>query len=536
MDYEQDRFGSANIVSTLELKQAGMLDAKGISFGFDETQRHELFVPTDGSVALFGGAGCGKSAAAFANALIGGHFPGNVLCFDPRGEHTEVTTLSFSIRGYEVYTINPKGLLGLPQHRINPLDHLHLQSRRLIANAQKAALDFCPVLPGSKNSWPQEDAQRWLNDLILFDAERNNVASLPGVFELIMSIQGNLDAWCSYLEAMTHSQFPTVRNFAYEIMGLQKEGRDSFTAPLSVLQNAFSFMRDPDMQWTFGGSDVSTQWLPDPNRKMIIFVIWPIEYIDIQSNAIRQTIGSAIQNKLAQAGSAPVSLLIDEAGQLKHFPSLRELFTYGRGAGLVNNMVAWQETSQLFASFGDQANEIIGSAQVRVFKGVRTMQSAEMVSRLAGTMTLDYDQINEQSNAKRLKQQAAARMLSGGGLFETAADLRHYKQAETHRTKQSRPLLTPDEVLNLPPTQMVAFASGIVEGTILGHWINHFDRPDYAGKYLNNPYHSEDVIITTKWGQKKRHRVITEAVPHTYAHLPQYAGGTWKYVDGYRPA
>jgi type IV secretion system protein VirD4 len=535
MDYQEFRFGSAGAATTQELKRAGIIGGRNISFGHDATRRHELRVPTDGSVALFGGAGSGKSASAFANALIGGHLPGNFVCFSPRGELDAVSMLSLSLQGYELYFINHTGMLGLPQHQCNPLDHLTINSPSLIPDTQKMALDFCPTPAGMRTSWSFDDARRWVTDLSLYDAERSGCASLPGIYELLITMLGDLDAWCRHLDAMLESRFPTVRSFANEIMGLQREGRESFTAPMGVLQSAFAFMRDPRLQWTFSGSDFSFQWLTDPKRKIGVFIDWPIEYIETQAPAIRQAIGSAIQAKMRSPGSAPVSILIDEAGQLKTFPSVRELYTYGRGAGLKSNMVAWQEISQIRAAFGPQADEIIGSAQFRVFKGVRTLESANMVSRMAGTMTLPYDAAMEQSNAKRLKQQAAQRMLTGGSFFEAAADLRHYKEAEVHQTKQAREILKPDEVLNLPPTAMVAFASGLVEGPIMGHWINHFERPDFAGKYLNNPYYdAEFVSIKGRFGTK-RARVIEERVPDALAHLPQYRGGTWRFVEGYRP-
>ncbi|MEW7986884.1 MAG: type IV secretory system conjugative DNA transfer family protein [Candidatus Thiodiazotropha endolucinida] len=534
MDYEQNRFGSASATSLHELRRAGIIGGHGISFGFDETRRHELRVPTDGSVALFGGAGSGKSASAFANALIGGHLPGNFICFDPRGELAAISMLSLSLQGYALYFVNHAGFTGLPQHRFNPLDHLKIDSPGLIPDTQKSALDLCPTPSGIRSSWSFDDARRWANVLSLHDAERSGCASLPGLYELMLAMQGDLDRWCNHLDAMLRSRFPTVRSFAGEIMGLQKEGRESFTAPMGVLQNALAFMQDPRLQWTFGGRDFSSQWLTDPNRKMGVFLNWPIEYIETQSPAIRQTIGSVIQHKMRKPASAPVSILVDECGQLKNFPSVRELFTFGRGAGLINNLAAWQEISQIRAAFGPQADEIIGSAQFRVFKGVRTMESAEMVSRMAGTMTLEYDASIEQSNARRLKRHAAQKMLSGGHFFDAAADLAHYNDAQVHRTKQPRAVLQADEVLNLPPTQMVAFASGLVQGPILGHWINHFERAEFAGLYLNNPYHGEQALIKTRWGSKKR-RIIEAPVPESLAHLPQYQGGTWRYVEGYKP-
>ncbi len=534
MSYQQNRFGSAEAMPLTELKRAGLLDGQGISFGFDETMRYELRVPGDGSVALFGGTGSGKSASAFSNPLIGGHMPGNFICFSPRGEIEKVAMLSLSLQGYEIYFVNHTGMLGLPQHRLNPWDHLQVDSPSLIPDVQKTALDLCPTPANIKSSWSFDDARRWAGDFTLYDAERTGCASLPGLFELVCAIQGDLDVWCSHLDRMLNSRFITVRNFAGEIMALQQEGEDSFTAPLSVLKNALLFMRDERLQWTFSGNDFSLPWLTDKSRKIAVFVNCPIDYIEIQAPAIRQVIGAAIQHKLRSPGGSPVSVLIDEGGQLRNFPSVRDLFTFGRGAGLASNMVAWQEISQIRDAFGGQADEILGSAQFRVFKGVRTMSSAQMVSAMAGTMTLDYDAEKEQSNARRLKQQAAHKMLTGGGMFEAMADVRHYAQSQTHQTKQPREILKPDEVLNLPPTMMVAFASGLTQGAILGHWINHYERPDFAGLYLNNPYHSEDVSIKTRWGSK-RARVIEESVPDKLAHLPQYQGGTWRYVEGYKP-
>ena len=534
MDYEQDRFGSAQPATTHDLKRAGLLDGKGISFGFDQTKRYELRSPTDGSVALMGGAGCGKSASAFANPLIGGHLPGNFICFSPRGELEAVSMLSLSLQGYELFFINHTGMLGLPRHQLNPWDHLRLDSPSLIADAEKTALDLCPTPTGTKSSWTFDDARRWISELILYDAEHSGCASLPRVFELLLVMQGDLDTWCQHLERMMNSHFQSVRNFAPEIMTLQKQGKDSFTAPLSVLQSALSFMRDPRVQWTFGGNDFSLQWLCDPKRKIGVFITWPIEYLETQAAAIRQVLGGAIQYKLRNPSPHPVSVLIDEAGQLKNFNSVRELFTFGRGATLVSNMAAWQEVSQIRAAFGPQADEILGSAQYRVYKGVRTLSSAHEVSAMAGTMSLDYDAQLEQSNAQRMKQHAAMKMISGGNMFEAMADMRHYAHAQEHQSKQGRELFKPDEVLNLGSTEMIAFASGLVQGPIHGHWINHFEREDFAGLYLNNPYHSEDVSIKTRWGSK-RARVIEETVPAALQHLPQYQGGTWRYVEGYRP-
>ena len=536
-NHEQDRYGSARIATLPELKRAGIVGGKrGASFGFDATKRHMLRVPGDGSIALFGGAGSGKSAGPYATCLLR-NLVGNAVCLDLRSELTSISLLAASLAGYEVYSVNPTGMNGLPQHRTNPLHHLRITSPTIVADCQKGAMDIIPASQGGEErpKWWENDAQDWLTQLLLFDAERAGCASLRGVYKLITILQGDLDAWCIALEGMMRSRFASVQRFAGQIMELQRVGRDGFTAPLGTLNTAFRFMQDPRIVEALSGNDFTMDEVVAGRKRMRVQIIIPIEYVQVWAPALRLLIGSAIQSKLRNIHAPALSLLIDECGQLGHFPSVREAYTFGRGAR-VFAMCAWQEISQIYGAFGHHGgNEIIGSAQIRVFKGVRTLDTARLVSEMAGTMTLSFDAVNEQSNARRLKQQAAQRVLAGGSFLEACADLRHYRDAAVHRTKQPRALFTPDEVLNLPPSQMIAFASGLVEGPIVGHWLMYFEQPQLAGKYLANPYHDPDrVRIPTLTGFKMA-RVITKRVPRRYAHLPQYASGTWSYVEGYRP-
>ena len=122
MDYEQERHGGAGRATRADIRQAGLFNSHGVSFGHDETGRDELRTNGDGSIALFGGAGSSKSAAVFANNLIGGHMPGNFVCFDARGELASISLLSLTLQGYKLYFINPTGMHGLPSHRVQALD------------------------------------------------------------------------------------------------------------------------------------------------------------------------------------------------------------------------------------------------------------------------------------------------------------------------------------------------------------------------------------------------------------------------------
>jgi type IV secretion system protein VirD4 len=65
---------------------------------------------------------------------------------------------------------------------------------------------------------------------------------------------------------------------------------------------------------------------------------------------------------------------------------------------------------------------------------------------------------------------------------------------------------------------------------------SYWTQREIAGQFMPNPYHPPVVSVTVQtWRGKRTQPVITESVPDQFAHLPQYAGGTWSYVKGYRP-
>ena len=537
--YERYRQGSAHWATYNEQRQAGLIGSNAMPvLGLDETRRYDLAIPPggDGSLLGFGGAGCGKSAALFANNLI--RIPGradtnNIAYLDPRGEHTAISMLSATLDLIALYSFNPAGFPWAPQHSTNPLDHLTLDSPSLIADTQKSMSDLVPI-ENTRSKWVDEDAQDWSTQMTLGIVERDGDIDLMRFYRALSSIQGDLDAWCDLLACMERSRFDSVRRFSGQIMQLQRVGREGFTAPIGKLQTTFRFMQDPRIAHALSGNDFSPKDLCQPGRRVRVGVLVPIEYLGVWGPAIRLLMGSIIQYKLRNPGGAKVSIYLDEAGQLGSFPSLRELFTFGRGAGLVGNIAAFQEVSQLYKQDKHVANEIIGSAQYRMFKSVRTLDSAELLSRMCGSQTLEFDREINQSDARRLKQQAAYSLVTGGNFFEAMNDLRHYQKAERHRTKQSRALARPDEILNMGPTEMVMFASGLVGGPIRGHWRMHFDDPRLAGRYLNNPYHGDRVHIRTRFGHKKV-PVVEASVPSKYAHLPQCQSGRIRYPKGFPP-
>jgi type IV secretion system protein VirD4 len=114
-------------------------------------------------------------------------------------------------------------------------------------------------------------------------------------------------------------------------------------------------------------------------------------------------------------------------------------------------------------------------------------------------------------------------------------DMRHFEGASQNRTKQARPLMTPDEILAMPEDRQILFVSGKSLKPIYAERHAYWTRPNAL--FLPNPYHPplDTVTIPSRRGPRT-FRVLRQAVPPAFAHLPQYADGTWAFVEGYRPS
>ena len=527
-----DRFGSAAPATERSMRGAGIISGnRGAFFGY--YRRLACRQPSDGSIALFGGAGSGKSACVYAENELSDYLGCNSITFDPRGELAAIGTLAATMQGYAQYTFNPFGVSWCPQHRTNPLDHLHRDSPTLIADTRKAVMDLLPSTNGKH--WWQDDAHEWVVAFMLGVVERDGIASLPSVYRELMAVSGDFDVWTAFFDHLEASRFPEVRRVATIIATAQKSSRgEGFRAPMNTIANTFAFMQEPSIAAALTDPDFSLSVVNNTRAKAKVKIIVPLQHLGLCRGLVRLLLGRPVQDKLRIGGHDPIAVLIDECGQLGHFPSVTDVYSFGRGAKIFG-LCAWQEIAQLFDAFGqDGGNAIIGSAQLRVFAGVRTIETAKMVSSMAGTTTLHYDDKQRQNEARHRRQMAAASFLNGGDPVQSLGEMRHHRQMETIQSQTSRPLMTPDEVMS--HKGMIAFASGIVEGAIFGEWTPHFLRPELAGKYLANPYHAPDhVTLKSRFGFTRKARVVTEACPPALLHYPQYQGGTWRYVEGHKP-
>lgn len=531
---EYFRFGSASWSGEDDLHRAGMLSGKGLQVGY--WRETPLCLDTDAPSITIAGAGAGKMRDLLAigvsrNAL------GRNICLDPRAEIAAVTRPSFALCRADAYYLNPCALADLPQHRCNPLDILDIANPRFHADCKFIAESLIPLSGSSNGHYFELRAREWVENLLKALVEQNGSVSFPDLFRIVTLIETDRDRWLDFLGRMVESSIESVQRTAGEMSLKQCDSPKEFGSIIGELYAHLNFLDDPMLQASLENPNFSLSALCDPHRPATLFVNVPIEYVALWS-AILRTIFTVAMLYKSRAPQAPrLTMIVDEAGQLGRFEALLRAFTFGRGAG-VRAWALFQDTGQIIRNFGQPALQgFLGSAALRQFFGVRDYETASMISSMLGQQSLEWDDTLRQAEAQRSQFSAAIRVMNGDDPFQAMYDMRHFESAAQNRTKQARPLMTPDEILAMPEDRQILFVSGKSLKPIYAERHAYWTRPELAGRFLPNPYHPplDAVTIPSRRGPRTL-RVIREPVPAAFAHLPQYQDGTWSYVEGYRPS
>ncbi|MBL27244.1 MAG: hypothetical protein CMM50_06820 [Rhodospirillaceae bacterium] len=530
---EDFRFGSASWAQDTDLRRAGLFGSRGPRIG--HWRDNSLRLDGDAPILTVGGAGSGKTRDLLGYVLCDSSgLP--MLVLDPRAELACISAHIHAAHGEHAWHWNPMGLCGLPRNRCNPLDILDRDSPTFHADVKFIVEGLIPLSGEGNGRYFELRAREWLENLIKSRIERHGKMTLPDLYRLINVVESDRRAWADHLEAMLASSSESIRRTAAEMLTKQQDTPKEFGAIMGEIYAHLSFLDDPALLASLENPEFSLKALTDTRRTAKVFLNIPAEYLSIWSPLVRLFFTVTMLYK-ARAPEAPrIMLLVDEAGQLGRFEALLRAFTYGRGFG-VRAWAIFQDIGQIVRNFGAPAlQSFMGSAQTRQFFGVRDYETARLVSDMLGTETLEYDDVLQQEAARRQKRETVERVMRGDDPFAAAHDYAHFRRNAEHRTKQARPLMTPDEILAMPEDRQILFISGKDLKPVYANKYPYFTRREMAGHYLPNPYHPPvgSVVVATRLG-KKRIPVVTERVPGKYASFPQYASGYWSYVKGYRP-
>ena len=532
IDHEEFRFGSAGWETKQNAYRAGLMANVGTPSGYWDQDL--LRLEGDASEICFGGAGTGKLRDDLAYDLcLNGHE--NRIVLDLRGELAAISIWNLIRFGRNGWCFNPFGIPFLPQHNLNPLEILTQESPTLHADATLIAAALI-VSIGDDNGYFVPRARQWLTELLKYITIRFGTPDFALVYDVIGCIESDNSTWADHLEFMFSCSVQSIRRTAGEMLTRQQDAPKEFSGVMGTIYGALAPLDDPRLREALSRADLSIRDLVTGRTPGTLYLNPPAEFVPQLSPILRVIYEVAMIFK-GRAPEAPrLNFIVDEAGQMGPFNTIKRTATYGRGIG-VRGRFYFQDPGQVKQNFGtDGLQSFMNSCQLRKFMPPRDLATAELISRMLGYETLSYNDTLAQNEARRRSKGAAFDFMFGSDPFRAAMEHKHFKQASANRTKQARLLMTPDELLALPDDRCILFISGKNLRPILAHKYPYYTRPEMAGMYLNNPYHPPEdrVRIQARRGESWS-RIITERVPPALAHYPQYQDGYVRYVEGYRP-
>jgi len=536
---ELHRFGSAAWASVGDMLRAGLFQSEGPVLGYADDRILRLH--NDAPLITVGGAGSGKLRDLLAYNLCGvrarnGKWlaPLRMLVNDPRGELAAISIHNLVRMGKAGYCVNPYGLHGLPKLRVNPWALIDPKTSTFHADIKLVVADLITVSGASNSEYFELRAREWCEAIVKMLVHHNGGVTMPDLYDIVNDSESP-EVWSHVERAMCGTPFPDVTRVAREISNKRENAPKEYGGVVGEVFKSLSFLSDPAIRETLGGSDFSLNVLCKEDCN--VYIIIPAEYASLLAPMQRAIVGAAMLHKQRRPDAPRVLFLIDEAAQLGRFESLLRGYSYGRGMG-IRMWSIWQDTGQIARNYGREAlSGFLGSSQTRQFFGVRDLETARMVSSMLGNQTLEYDASLDQATARNNKAHIVRALLDGADPFEAGLNYGQQARAAVNRTQQQRALMTPDEILNMPEERQILFISGLGLMPILANKYPYFKRREVAGGFLPNPYHPpRDRVRLASFFRHRTAKVITERVPTAFSHLPQYASGEWSFIEGYRPA
>jgi type IV secretion system protein VirD4 len=359
----------------------------------------------------------------------------SVICIDPKGENARITYRARSRFG-PVHVLDPFGVTGHPSASFNPLAGLDPASPDLAEDAATLADALVHDAPGETGEahW-NEEAKALIAGQILYlvcheDSDTRTLSNLrahltmpPEDFAILLKMmQGSSGAG------------GLLARFANRFLG--KTEREA-SGVLSTAQRHTHFLDSPRMTAVLGRSDFTFGDLR--NRTATVFLALPPDRLSTYARWLRLMVSHSLQDlvrALDQSGM-PILYLLDEFAALGHLAPIERAMSLMAGYG-VQLWPILQDVHQLRAAYGERAGTFLSNSAVLQVFGINDHDSARLVSNLLGQSTTVFATENRNP-----------------GTFMTPAS------TATSDHHNARPLVTPDEVRNLPHHQQLLFVSGM---------------------------------------------------------------------------
>lgn len=426
-------YGSARWAEDREIRLAGLLGPDGVVLG----RYNQDYLRHDGPehVLCFAPTRSGKGVGLVVPTLL--TWPGSCIVHDIKGENWTLTA-GFRARHGRVLLFDPTNV---QSSAYNPLLEVR-QGEWEVRDVQNIA-DILVDPEGSldkRNHW-EKTSHSLLVGAILHVLYAEKDKTLAGVANFLSDPRRPVEATLRAMMDTPHlgeaGVHPVIASSARELLNKSDNERSG------VLSTAMSFLglyRDPVVARVTARCDWRIADLVGGKKAVSLYLVVPPSDINRTKPLIRlilNQIGRRLTEELTTSGKRHrLLLMLDEFPALGRLDFFESALAFMAGYGIKGFLIA-QSLNQIERAYG-QNNSILDNCHVRVSFAANDERTAKRVSDALGTATEMRDSTNYAGH--RLSPWLGHLMVS--------------------RQETARPLLTPGEIMQLPPTDEIVMVAG----------------------------------------------------------------------------
>jgi type IV secretion system protein VirD4 len=429
-----ETYGSARWAEKKEVDAAGLLGPDGVVLG----RYDRAYLRHDGPehVLCFAPTRSGKGVGLVVPSLL--TWPGSAIVHDIKGENWQLTA-GFRAKHGRVLLFDPTNAKSAAY---NPL----LEVRRgewEVRDVQNIA-DILVDPEGSlekRNHW-EKTSHALLVGAILHVLYAEDDKTLAGVAAFLSDPKRPIESTLAAMMKTAHlgeaGPHPVIASAARELLNKSENERSG------VLSTAMSFLglyRDPVVAEVTRRCDWRIIDIVGDGGPTTLYLVVPPSDINRTKPLIRlilNQVGRRLTEDLqAKAGRHRLLLMLDEFPALGRLDFFESALAFMAGYGLKSFLIA-QSLNQIEKAYGAN-NSILDNCHVRVSFATNDERTAKRVSDALGTAT----------EMKAMKNYAGHRLSPWLGHLMVS------------RSETARPLLTPGEIMQLPPTDEIVMVAGM---------------------------------------------------------------------------
>jgi len=426
-------YGSARWADDKEIRAAGLLGPDGVVLG----RHRQDYLRHDGPehVLCFAPTRSGKGVGLVVPTLL--TWPASAIVHDIKGENWTLTA-GFRAKHGRVLLFDPTNA---GSSAYNPLLEVR-QGEWEVRDVQNIA-DILVDPEGSldkRNHW-EKTSHSLLVGAILHVLYAENDKTLAGVANFLSDPRRPVEATLRAMMDTPHlgeaGVHPVIASSARELLNKSENERSG------VLSTAMSFLglyRDPVVARVTARCDWRIADLVGSRQPVTLYLVVPPSDINRTKPLIRlilNQIGRRLTEELTSSGKRHrLLLMLDEFPALGRLDFFESALAFMAGYGLKGFLIA-QSLNQIERAYGPN-NAILDNCHVRVSFATNDERTAKRVSDALGTATELRDSTNYAGH--RLAPWLGHLMVS--------------------RQETARPLMTPGEIMQLPPTDEIVMVAG----------------------------------------------------------------------------